>query len=178
MSLSRRKVGLSSVAAPRAAVNVNVLNANLGTIETTLNNLVENVEEKDVLGYWQTPDFFTTDYTATAGLQTATETDVQSSRYRVVEGVLGKTLFWNLFVNTVTLTANASPIVKLPGGLVSAAYAYGFAHCNNAGVFALGMYNIIMDSDLVTISAGPLGTVFNLGVNNSGYAFSLVIPVK
>lgn len=174
MSLNRRKVGLSSIAAPRSGVNVNILNANLGTIETTLNNLVENVEEKDVRGYWRTPDFLATDYRATAGIQAVTATDVFTNAYCV----LGQTLFWNLFVNTVSLSVNASPIVKLPGGLVSAEYAYGFAHCNNAGVFALGMYNIIIDSDLVTISAGPLGTGFNLGANNSGYAFSLVIPVK
>lgn len=174
MSLSRRKIGLASVSSSRNTVNVAVLNANLGDVQTAVNNLVENVEERDVRGYWQRAPFFATDYTATLGVQTVTETDVQTNHYFV----LGKTLFWTLFVNTVTFSVNASAVVKLPDGLVSAVTMYDFAHIINAGVFATGVCIILADGNTVQVEAGPVGTVFNAGVNNSGYAFSLAIPVK
>lgn len=178
MSLNRRKVGLSSIAAPRSGVNVNILNANLGTIETTLNGLVGDVGTIETtlngLGYWQTPGFLATDYSAWAGVHTVTEADVKSNKYCVI----GKTLFWNLFVDLASLSVSAQPFVRLPGGLVSAAYAHGFAHCINAGVVVLGMYDIFTGSSVVTISAGTIGTPFNLGVDNIGYGFSLVVPVQ
>lgn len=174
MSLSRRKIGLASVSSSRNTVNVAVLNANLGDVQTAVNNLVENVEERDARGYWQKASFFSTDYTATLGVQTVTETDVQYNHYCII----GKTLFWNLFVNTVTFSVNANPLIRLPDGLASAITMYGFAHVINAGVFATGVCVITADGNTVQIEAGPVGTAFNAGVNNSGYAFSLVIPVK
>jgi hypothetical protein len=150
-----------------------------GTTGTVLNNAelqkIYNNIDAYVPGVWQSPVFNAADYSGAASMTwTVSAGHVSVNRYTVI----GKTLFWNVYIagGTIGGTPYSRLLVKLPAGLAGRATNSGTAATSQLydGVHQPGFTTI--NPDLIHLEIAKI-TEANFSVGVSYIRFAVVVEL-
>lgn len=130
------------------------------------------------LGFWQAVAFSAGDFTANGAMTwTVASGDISGNSYTLI----GKTLFWNIAINTTTVggTPNTELRVTLPAGLITASYTLiipTFCLDNNVAD-TLARADTSPGQTYVRIFH-PLGTNWSLATDVTYIYFNLVVEIQ